>query len=144
MGALLEGAVPLVDPLADNLLLVNSFNEWHEDTQIEPAVGLATTEPLLLTGGMQYRGYGNLYLEILARYTRRTDQSSNSQANMQALESYISNPLPPAIQTRQSETEKGVDTARQRQFQPSLRPTSNPTQQPTLEPTADYEANWCA
>ncbi len=29
-------ALPNLDPAADNILMVNSFNEWHEDTQIEP------------------------------------------------------------------------------------------------------------
>ena len=35
------------------------------DTQIEPVVGIPTTEPILYTGGLEYVGYGDLYLEIL-------------------------------------------------------------------------------
>jgi hypothetical protein len=31
----LPQAIALADPLVDSLLLVNSFNEWHEDSQIE-------------------------------------------------------------------------------------------------------------
>ena len=63
----LEKALPLVDPLVDNLVLVNSFNEWHEDTQIEPAgpIESVASLPVILTGGLQYEGYGELYLDIL-------------------------------------------------------------------------------
>jgi glycoprotein endo-alpha-1,2-mannosidase len=65
----LTKALPLVDPMANNLILINSFNEWHEDTQLEPAVGSAASLPVHLTGGLQYNGYGDLYLNILREYT---------------------------------------------------------------------------
>lgn len=65
----LSRAKLLVDPLVDNLLVVNSFNEWHEDTQIEPAVGERTNLPLNLTAGIYYEGYGELYLNILREST---------------------------------------------------------------------------
>lgn len=73
----LEKALPLVDPQMDNLILVNSFNEWHEDTQIEPAVAIkenkdATTKPENYTLGVEYEAYGELYLEILFDATKRT------------------------------------------------------------------------
>eukprot|EP00934_Nitzschia_sp_Nitz4_P003894 Nitzschia sp. Nitz4//scaffold237_size30108//23491//29702//NITZ4_007996-RA/size30108-augustus-gene-0.41-mRNA-1//-1//CDS//3329543518//3884//frame0 len=55
----------LIDPGADNLLLVNSFNEWHEDTQIEPVSGNISSQPVLYTNGVEYDGYGELYLNIL-------------------------------------------------------------------------------
>ena len=55
--------------------MVNSFNEWHEDTQIEAS----TTSPLTntddspsgsaYTAGRYYEGYGNRYLEILRSAT---------------------------------------------------------------------------
>ena len=72
----LEKALPLVDPQMDNLILVNSFNEWHEDTQIEPAVAIkenkdATTKPENYTLGVEYEAYGELYLEILFDATKR-------------------------------------------------------------------------
>jgi glycoprotein endo-alpha-1,2-mannosidase len=63
--AQLQQAPYLVDSGAGNLLLVNSFNEWHEDSQIEPCVGEPTTEPFEYTNGIMYEGYGELYLDIL-------------------------------------------------------------------------------
>jgi glycoprotein endo-alpha-1,2-mannosidase len=65
----LQKAKPLVDGRVDKLLMVNSFNEWHEDTQIEPALGEPTTLPEVLTGGMEYSGYGELYLNLLREST---------------------------------------------------------------------------
>lgn len=68
-------ALPHTDPDVDNLILVNSFNEWHEDTQIEPTI---ITPPTTTddtpsgtgyTAGYQYAGYGNLYLDILREKT---------------------------------------------------------------------------
>ena len=68
--AILQGARFLVDPGMSNLLLVNSFNEWHEDTQIEPAIGNTTSSPFNYTLGMEYEGYGELYLDILRNETQ--------------------------------------------------------------------------
>ena len=69
---LLRKGRKLVDSKTNNLLIVNSFNEWHEDTQIEPVVqGGATALPWFLTTGRVYRGYGELYLNILRKETTR-------------------------------------------------------------------------
>jgi glycoprotein endo-alpha-1,2-mannosidase len=59
----------LVDQRSDNLLLVNSWNEWHEDTQIEPVEGAGTNLPIELTNGISYYGYGDRYLTMLRRAT---------------------------------------------------------------------------
>ena len=70
--ASLVDARKLVDPNVQNFLVVNSFNEWHEDTQIEPvavAVGDRTNLPDDLTKGLEYEGYGDLYLDILRNET---------------------------------------------------------------------------
>jgi glycoprotein endo-alpha-1,2-mannosidase len=72
----LKQALLLVDPEVDSMILVNSFNEWHEDTQIEPAIGDPATEPALLTGNLTYVGYGELYLNILAAATTRGQDST--------------------------------------------------------------------
>jgi hypothetical protein len=69
-------AVPAVDPRADKILMVTSFNEWHEDTQIEPTAGTvqATARDdsgsgTRYTQGYRYADYGNLYLDILREET---------------------------------------------------------------------------
>ncbi|OEU17478.1 hypothetical protein FRACYDRAFT_139403, partial [Fragilariopsis cylindrus CCMP1102] len=75
--AALQEARTLVDPQLDYLLMVNSFNEWHEDTQIEPVVAVdgskglnsQTNLPTNLTYNLEYEAYGNLYLKILNEET---------------------------------------------------------------------------
>eukprot|EP00980_Cylindrotheca_fusiformis_P000117 scaffold21_cov107-Cylindrotheca_fusiformis.AAC.11 len=66
----LKNARSLLDSEAHNLLMINSFNEWHEDTQIEPVIGASTDWPYTLTNGMEYHGYGYLYLDILRNGTQ--------------------------------------------------------------------------
>jgi glycoprotein endo-alpha-1,2-mannosidase len=68
-----QATLPSVDPTAANMMMITSFNEWHEDTQIEPTnVAPATS---LDTGsgtfaqGKNWTGYGNLYLDILSQRT---------------------------------------------------------------------------
>jgi glycoprotein endo-alpha-1,2-mannosidase len=68
----LRQALEHVQESTSNLLLVNSFNEWHEDSQIEPVAGEATREPVLYTQGIEYVGYGELYLDILGSTTKDT------------------------------------------------------------------------
>ena len=108
----LKQAKQLVDRRVDNMILVNSFNEWHEgkfgepllpylchpqkikllclnemiscchsfiialvflDTQIEPVLGIDTTAPELYTQGLEYVGYGELYLNILGAATSKNE-----------------------------------------------------------------------
>lgn len=72
-GSLFESALRyarrLVEKRTSNLIMVNSFNEWHEDTQIEPAKGSSTSLPQFMTNGIEYRGYGERYLNILREET---------------------------------------------------------------------------
>ena len=67
-----EAALPHLDPRSDRILMVTSFNEWYEDTQIEATSG--TTPPsdtddstggIYYTGGQRYVDYEYLYLDIL-------------------------------------------------------------------------------
>src|SRR4051812_15574651 len=67
---LTQAALPTLDPAASNMLMVSTFNEWHEDTQIEPTiVANPTTADSSGVGtyaqGYSYSGYGNLYLDLL-------------------------------------------------------------------------------
>jgi glycoprotein endo-alpha-1,2-mannosidase len=73
----LHQAKELVDSKVDNMILVNSFNEWHEDTQIEPVVGEPSSEPFNFTKGVEYVGYGDLYLDILGAATSK-DKSQHT------------------------------------------------------------------
>jgi len=56
-------------------LMVTSWNEWHEDTQIKPVMGGATTNVddsdggNAYTQGVYYESYGTRYLDILREHT---------------------------------------------------------------------------
>lgn len=53
------------------LVLITSFNEWYEDSQLEPDVGAgATTEPVQLTGGFPYEPYELRALERVRAFKR--------------------------------------------------------------------------
>jgi hypothetical protein len=64
-------AIPAVDPRLP-MVLVTSWNEWNEDTAVEP---IATAPPTAdddspsahdLTAGGAYAGYGSTYLDVIA------------------------------------------------------------------------------
>ena len=64
--------LPNLDDTCGRLMMVTSFNEWYEDTQIEPTKGTAgvtdsdnSKNKRHFTGGDRYTDYGDLYLEIL-------------------------------------------------------------------------------
>ncbi len=71
-----QAALPHLDPLCGRLMMVTSFNEWYEDSQIEATVGdqPATSKDISAsgkhyTGGDRYVDYGPLYLDILREET---------------------------------------------------------------------------
>ena len=69
--AMIRGAQEHADVAVGRMIVVTSWNEWHEDTQIEP-VRLAPATSLDdsgtgsgYTNGLSYEGYGERYLQIL-------------------------------------------------------------------------------
>lgn len=72
----------LVDSNIDNLMIVNSFNNWFEDTQIEPAKGQPTTTPEELTQGLVYSGYGERFLQLLNDATSDIETRSGEEETL--------------------------------------------------------------
>ena len=75
--------VPRTDERVDHILMINSFNEWHEDTQIEPTIvaprtNLDDSGTQQYTEGHHYEGYGELYLNILRSATVLAGDFDNS------------------------------------------------------------------
>jgi hypothetical protein len=77
--ALLEKAFQMMDPNTGYLVMVNSFNRWEDDTQIEPVkqkngAGYYTAQDtsdtyMQYTYGLQYEEYGERYLDVLTEET---------------------------------------------------------------------------
>lgn len=75
-----EVAIPLADAKADRTIMITSFNEWYEDTQIEATKGTQPTTTkdnsdsgVFYTEGDRYADYGSLYLDILREEIDTTD-----------------------------------------------------------------------
>jgi glycoprotein endo-alpha-1,2-mannosidase len=78
-GTLFSGMIDRLDPNV-GMVMVNSWNEWHEDTQIEPVAVAAPTsiddssEKDYYTEGLEYNGYGTLYLDILRKRLKKNEK----------------------------------------------------------------------
>lgn len=91
-----EVVVPRTDPKADNILMINSFNEWHEDTQIEPTIIAARTNiddsnNQTHTKGYFYQGYGDMYLNILRGATVAVPEPASILMVLMALLAMLAN-----------------------------------------------------
>jgi len=78
-------ALPTLDASCGNLMMVTSFNEWYEDTQIEATAGTAEASSTdgsksgsYYTGGQRYVDYGYLYLDILKEETSEGNSRQNT------------------------------------------------------------------
>jgi glycoprotein endo-alpha-1,2-mannosidase len=65
----IDMAIPYIDNSL-NAICITSFNEWHEDTQIEPtivteAVNVDMDGTTVYTDGFYYKGYGTDYLNLI-------------------------------------------------------------------------------
>lgn len=70
----------LVDPSL-GLLTVTSWNEWNEDTQIEPTIPVtAAAGPAALTQGYPFTAYGTSLLDDLARFALAWDDAPGARA----------------------------------------------------------------
>jgi len=72
-----EVALPHLDSGCGRVMMVTSFNEWYEDSQIEATSGTAPVSHTddsetgtYYTGGQRYVDYGYLYLDILRQATQ--------------------------------------------------------------------------
>ncbi|MCK5563755.1 MAG: glycoside hydrolase family 99-like domain-containing protein [Planctomycetes bacterium] len=73
-GSLFTGMIDRLEPVV-GMIMINSWNEWHEDTQIEPTTVAAPTAlddgaitsyyAGWYTEGVYHEGYGMRYLDIL-------------------------------------------------------------------------------
>lgn len=77
-----EVAIPLADSKANHTVMVTSFNEWYEDTQIEATKGDGpptskddSETGTFYTEGDEYVDYGTLYLDILKEETEEAKSS---------------------------------------------------------------------
>ena len=70
-------ALKTIDPRANNIMLITSFNEWYEDSQIEATSGDKgctnkddSDSGEYFTHGENYCDYEYLYLDILSQHTK--------------------------------------------------------------------------
>jgi glycoprotein endo-alpha-1,2-mannosidase len=86
--SMIKQALPIVDERAKRIMLITSWNEWMEDTMIEPVMnGTGVTKcdvsssGQFYTKGIKYDDYGELYLNILKEETFFSPSNSSVMAS---------------------------------------------------------------
>jgi len=95
-------ALPYANNTKYKLIHITTFNEWHEDTEMEPSVvtGPTTTDTspsgTQFTQGLVYQGYGTTYLDILRTGISAAQNASSPDATSQgARHATAASPAPP-------------------------------------------------
>jgi len=78
--------------MEDQILLVTSFNEWYEDTQIEPCITLRkqkvdTPQGKDFVQGLDFEAYDKTYLQILKDFKRTTNLARPVESLKQVIDS---------------------------------------------------------
>src|SRR5579863_5991557 len=80
-------ALPYANNTRYKMIHITTFNEWHEDTELEPSV---VTDPTTtdtspsgtqFTQGLVYQGFGTTYLDIV-RSGISAAQNASSRASL--------------------------------------------------------------
>ena len=102
MNFLNDLALPYAINTKYKLIHITTFNEWHEDTEMEPSVvtGPTTTDTspsgTQFTQGLVYQGYGTTYLDILRTGISAAQNASSPDATSQgARHATAASPAPP-------------------------------------------------
>lgn len=133
--AQLQKMMPLIDPLAGNLLMVNSFNEWHEDTQIEPCDGEAASLPSEYTTNLTYVGYGELYLDILREYTTTSGDNDGGGDGTGGIDMFEAFANFYEARLEETSTFPSLIPSKLPTASPSAVPSSSPFMRPSLVPS---------
>jgi len=65
------------------MCVINSWNEWHEETTIEPCVGTANgVGPLNLTQGVEYEPYGTKYVNLIGDFMVNSYVAQSDNADL--------------------------------------------------------------
>ena len=121
---------------SSSTIMITSWNEWHEDTNIEPTKGTAasSTEPKLYSGGYEYEDYGFSLLQVVAEFLQHDTTTTTEAPNLSIPTAY-----PTTVPTF-SPTMAPVTTL-PTHVPTFLQPTQIPTQMLSSSPTITISTN---